>query len=127
MRCKPKYLGGYAAETTTDGNKLVVEIQDFTSEYIVQNDKLSFVIQSCISYPSTKINNVVLSINKAEFDLVKIGNVKWDQIKAGVCYTVVIGTEEPTATVMNTLPCSKFDYPTYQTNTTSSTFEKVVS
>lgn len=122
-RCTPTYFGGFKATAEADGNNLLITICDFCPDTIIQGDRLSFVIQKCFDYPDTKINNVKIVVNGTEFDAIRVGNVKWDQISRRVCYTGVFGTEEPTFTILNDLPCSKYDYPTY--TTTSNTFEKV--
>ncbi len=122
-RCTPKFLGRYPATATADGNKLVIDLQNVCCENIVQGDKISFFIPHCITYPSTAIKGVEVTINGTEFTAIKFGDVKWDQIKNRTCYTGIIGTEEPTITIISNLCCSKFEYPVYQTN--CSTFEKV--
>ncbi len=123
IRCVPENLGTYRATTSVDGNKLVITLCNVCSKYLVQGDRISFYIPHCITYPTTAIKNAVVSINGTEFDLIKNGDVKWDQIRSRTCYACVIGTEEPTLTVLNDLCKSAFAYPTYQTN--CSTFEKV--
>ncbi len=122
-RCVPKMLGTYRATTEVSGNTLLITLDSVCPELIIQGDKIRFFIPSCIDYPQTKINNVKVNINGTEFTAIKYGNVKWDAIKSRTCYCGVIGTEAPTITILNDLPCSKFDYPVYKTN--CSTFEKV--
>lgn len=122
-RCKPIDYGFRKATAEADGNNLIISIAGFCPADIIQGDKLSFAITECFDYPQTKINNVKINVNGTDFIAIKIGNVKWDVIKSRVCYTGIFGTEEPSFTILNNLPCSKFDYPTYATN--SSTFEKV--
>ncbi len=117
-RCKPIDFGFRKAYTEVDGNKLVIYVEGFCPEYIIQGDKLTFAITSCITYPTT-INNAVLNVNGTEFNLIKFGNVKWDQIKSRVAYCGIFGTEEPTITILNKLPCSKFDYTVYSTTSTT--------
>lgn len=118
-RCTPKYFGGLRATAVADGNNLIITICNFCPSLIIQGDKLSFVIQKCFDYPDTKINNVKISVNGTEFDAIRFGNVKWDQISSRVCYTGVFGTEEPTLTILNDLPRSKYDYPEYSTACTT--------
>ncbi len=124
-RCTPVDFGFRFAETSTDGQKLIINIESFCPETLIQGDKLAFCINKCITYPSTALGNVFVNVNGTDFQLIKIGEVKWDQLKSRVKYYIVFGTESPTATVLNNLPCSKYNYPTY--TTTSNTFEKVVT
>ncbi len=124
-RCVPKMLGTFRATTSVSGNNLIISLSNVCSCTIIQGDKIRFFIPSCIDYPQTKINNVKVEINHTEFTAIKFGNVKWDTIKSRTCYCGVIGTESPTITILNELPCSKFDYPVYDTTctTTESTEE----
>ncbi len=122
-RSNPIYLGRYKATTEVDSNTLKIVLSDICPDLIVQGDRLSFFIPCSITYPSTAINDVVVEINGSDFKGIKFGDVKWDQIRSRTCYTVVLGTEEPTATFLNDLPCSSYDYPAYTTN--SNTFEVV--
>lgn len=123
QRCCPINFGRYRATAEADGSNLIVTLVGFCPELLIQGDRVNFYIDKCISYPTTKINNVKISVNGSEFTAIKIGNVKWDQLKARQNYCGVFGTESPTITILNDLPCSKFDYPTYTTN--CNTFEKV--
>lgn len=118
-RCKPIHFGFRKATTSVDGNKLLITINDFCPDLIIQGDSLNFAICSCITYPQTKINGVEVVVNGTSFTGIKFGDVYWDQIKNRTQYHIVFGTAEPTATFLDALPCSKYDYPTYSTTSTT--------
>lgn len=123
-RCHPVDFGFRRAYTEADGNKLVIYIKDLCPSEIIQGDSLIFAICDCITYPSTKIGNVIVNINGTEFDAIKFGNVKWDQVKPRKPYRIVLGTEEPSATFLTDSCHSKFDYPVYDTTSTTSVEEE---
>lgn len=121
--CCPVYHGVHHATATADGNSLVITLKHFCPAYILQGDRVTFIVTHCITYPQTKINDVKIDVNGTEFTATKFGDVKWDQIKNRTPYTIVFGTDDLTATILHELPPSRYDYPVF--TTTSTTTEEV--
>lgn len=119
QRCCPKFLGRFPAVANVGGETLVLTLQNVCCQQIIQGDKISFYIPQCFDYPQT-IGNVVVKINDTNFGAFKFGNLKSDQIKKRTCYTGVIGTEQPSITLISDVCPSKFDYPNYSTTCTTS-------
>lgn len=92
-----------------DGNNLLITLPDTTCN--IQNGQtISFVL--CTKIPTTStIGNVYVSINDTELKLIKVGNVKTDQINCRTKYDLVIATESEEALVVNRLPQSRYPYP----------------
>lgn len=92
-----------------DGSDLKITLPDVGSN-VYNGQTVSFIL--CTKIPTSSVlGNVYVSINDTDLKLIKVGNVKADQINCRTKYDVVVATESSEALVLNKLPRSRYPFP----------------
>lgn len=95
------------------GNNLVITLPNIST--ITNGQIIRFCITNAFDKTTNPLGTVSVSINGTDFALLtKFGNnVRIDQLCSRRPYTVGVGAQTPSMTVLNCLPISGFAFPTY--------------